>query len=137
MYCKNCGSELANGAEYCANCGKKVTRTAETSNTSTNDTNKKTSLHICAFVFMVLSIFSVCISAITIWASNVYLENTSYMLFCTLIPLAWIIPMTIKVYKAKSTTKLSMGFKVCTLLFVSLIAGILLICDSNNNNNNN
>ncbi len=47
-----------------------------------------------------------------------------------LIPLIWCIPMTIKVYKAyKGEVTLSVGFKVCTLLFVSLIGGILLLCD--------
>lgn len=138
MYCKNCGSELTDGAEYCSNCGTKVTETYQSStisNTTTTDLNKKTGLHIGAFVFMVISIFSVCGSALTIWASNIYLENTGYMMFSTLISLAWIIPMTIKVYRAKSTTELTMGFKICTLLFVNVIAGILLICDSNSNNN--
>lgn len=47
-----------------------------------------------------------------------------------LIPLAWCIPMTIKVYKAyKGEEILTTGFNVCVLLFVSLIAGILLLCD--------
>ena len=140
MYCKNCGSELTDGAEFCSNCGTKVTETYQSStisNTTTTDLNKKTGLHIGAFVFMVISIFSVCGSALTIWASNIYLENTGYMMFSTLVSLAWIIPMTIKVYRAKSTTELTMGFKICTLLFVNVIAGILLICDSNSNNNNN
>lgn len=140
MYCKNCGSELTDGAEYCSNCGTKVTETYQSStilNSSTTDSNKKTGLHTCAFVFMVLSIFSAFGSAITIWVSNIYLENTGYMIFSTLVSLAWIIPMTIKVYRVKSTTELTMGFKICTLLFVNVIAGILLICDSNSNNNNN
>ncbi len=47
-----------------------------------------------------------------------------------IIPLAWCIPMTIKVYKAyKGETELSTGFDVCVLLFVNLIGGILLLCD--------
>ncbi len=49
----------------------------------------------------------------------------------TLIPLCWCIPMTISVYKAyKGEKELGVGFKVCTLLFVSLIGGILLLCDN-------
>ncbi len=48
-----------------------------------------------------------------------------------LIPLAWCIPMTIKVYKAyKEDTELSVGFDVCVLLFVNMIGGILLLCDN-------
>lgn len=47
-----------------------------------------------------------------------------------LIPLIWYIPMTIHVYKAyKGEEDLSVGFKVCVLLFVNLIGGILLLCD--------
>ena len=48
-----------------------------------------------------------------------------------LVPLCWCIPMTVCVYKAyKGERFLSTGFKVCTLLFVSLIGGILLLCDN-------
>ncbi|MDO5330518.1 MAG: hypothetical protein Q4F15_03705 [Bacillota bacterium] len=47
-----------------------------------------------------------------------------------LIPLIWCIPMTVSVYKAyKGEKTLGVGFKVCTLLFVNLIAGILLLVD--------
>ena len=52
----------------------------------------------------------------------------------TLIPLCWMIPMTVHIYGAyKGTKTLSVGFKVCTLLFVNLISGILLLCDSDQN----
>lgn len=48
-----------------------------------------------------------------------------------LIPLIWCIPMTIMVYKAyKGELELSTGFNICVLLFVSLISGILLLCDN-------
>lgn len=41
---------------------------------------------------------------------------------CFLIPLAWCIPMTIKVYKAyKGEEELGTGFMVCTLLFVNMV----------------
>lgn len=47
-----------------------------------------------------------------------------------LIPLIWCIPMTVSVYKYyKGEKDLSVGFKVCVLIFVNLIAGILLLCD--------
>lgn len=48
-----------------------------------------------------------------------------------LIPLLWCVPMTIMVYKAyKGELELSTSFNICVLLFVSLIAGILLLCDN-------
>lgn len=48
-----------------------------------------------------------------------------------LIPLCWCIPMTVSVYKAYKCEKtLGTGFKICILLFVNLIGGILLLCDN-------
>lgn len=53
---------------------------------------------------------------------------TSLMGF--LIPLAWCLPMTIHYCKkVKNGEPVSIGFKVCTLLFVGQIAGILMLCD--------
>jgi len=47
------------------------------------------------------------------------------------IGLAWCIPMTISYYnKIKRGEPIGTAFKICTLLFVSLIAGVLMI--SNN-----
>ena len=46
-----------------------------------------------------------------------------------LIPLCWILPMSKKILKAmKEGTTLKTGFKICTLLFVNLILGIVLLC---------
>ncbi len=66
-------------------------------------------MKLAAFIFCLLTTLSTC------WL---------------IIPLIWCIPMTISIYKAyKGEKTLSTGFKVCTLLFVNLIAGILLLCD--------
>lgn len=47
-----------------------------------------------------------------------------------IVPLLWCVPMTISVYKYYKGDKfLGVGFKVCTLLFVSLIGGVILLCD--------
>lgn len=46
-----------------------------------------------------------------------------------LIPLCWILPMSKKILKAMNEgTTLTTGFKICTLLFVNLILGIVLLC---------
>lgn len=64
-------------------------------------------LRLVAFVFMVVSTVSVC------WA---------------LIPLAWMIPMTVVAWGIyKGTRPNTVAFGVCTLIFVSLVAGILLL----------
>lgn len=45
-----------------------------------------------------------------------------------LIPLAWMIPMTVISYGIyKGTKKNTVAFGVCTLIFVSLVSGILLL----------
>lgn len=50
--------------------------------------------------------------------------------FC-LVPLAWVLPMRKKIVNAiNNGTTLTTGFKVCTLLFVNLVVGILLFCSS-------
>ena len=57
--------------------------------------------------------------------------GTVFMGF-SIIPLAWCLPMTI-IYnrKIKNGEVVGTGFKVCSLLFVNTIAGILMLCDNN------
>ena len=46
------------------------------------------------------------------------------------IPLAWMIPMTITLYKAmKGEKELSIPFKICVILFNNVISGVLLLLD--------
>lgn len=49
-----------------------------------------------------------------------------------LISLVWKIPMTVRYCKSidKSGLPVGTGFKICSLLFVSMIAGILMLCDN-------
>ncbi|HEX7483697.1 MAG TPA: hypothetical protein VF281_00950 [Candidatus Saccharimonadales bacterium] len=65
---------------------------------------------------------------------NIRLAAYIFNLVCTilvgwtLIPLAWMIPMTVISYGIyKGTKKNTVAFGVCTLLFVSLVGGILLL----------
>ena len=102
-YCESCGNSMDDDAAFCPSCGKGA-RTQSTP--QTQDTSD--ALGMVAFVFMILA----CV----------------YMGFA-LFPLIWCIPMTVYAHnKLKSGEPIGIGFKVCTLLFVSLIAGILLLC---------
>ena len=102
-YCNHCGKEINDDAVICINCG---------CSTQNNELKKSNSLQIAAQVFMIIS--------------------TIYWGFF-LIPLAWCIPMTVALSnKIKSGEQISTGFKVCILLFVNIISGILLLCDTNN-----
>ena len=67
---------------------------------------------------------------------NRFLNKTSVMfsLWGGLIPLCWVIPMTIKIHNSlKNGEKLSTAFKVCTLIFANIISGILLLCMKEDN----
>lgn len=47
-----------------------------------------------------------------------------------LIPLAWCIPMTVSLNRRILRNEpISLGFKICTLIFLSLVGGILLLVD--------
>lgn len=103
MYCEHCGKELADEAIVCPNCG------CATDNYAAKKTGNG---HTAAKVFMILG----CVLSA----------------FSFLIPLAWTIPMTVIYCKrSKQGIPMGTGFKVCTLLFVSLIAGILMLCEDN------
>ena len=46
-----------------------------------------------------------------------------------LLPLAWCLPITISIFNRMRDKKpIGTGLKVCSLLFVSLVAGICLLC---------
>ena len=114
MFCRNCGNKVEEGSKFCSNCGCSLEQSNETQfNRSIDDTNS--TLKMLAKVFMIIG----CISCSSV-----------------LIPLIWAIPMTISLCnKLKYNEKISVAFKVCTLLFVSLVAGILLLCIDDSDNN--
>ena len=66
-------------------------------------------------------------------AAKVLMIISTVFLGLYILPLAWCLPMTISYSKSiKKGKRIGTGFKVCTLLFVNLIAGILLLCDDEN-----
>ena len=105
-YCKNCGSQIEDEAVVCVSCGcSTATQPAKSETSST--------LKLIAKIFMILG----CIA-----------------FGWTLIPLCCTVPMTVHYWKACKNNQLGgIGFKVCSLLFVSLIAGVLMLIDSDNN----
>ncbi len=112
-FCSHCGAELRDEAIVCPKCGCGVSVSVE-------EPKKSTGLQTAVKVFMVLG----CVV-------NAGLGFIIYGLF-SLITLCWTLPMTIHYFKAVNSGKsVGVGFKVCSLLFVSLIAGILMLCDNN------
>lgn len=52
-----------------------------------------------------------------------------------IIAAAWIVPMTILTHKAAKDPYKHTGLGVCTLLFVNIISGILMLADDGNRAN--
>ena len=102
-YCQKCGKEIVEEAVICTGCGCAVAE--EKKGEGGND-----GLAVAGKVFLILG----CILQ-------------GWLLF----PLAWCLPITISICtKMKKNEPVGTGLKVCSLLFVSMIGGILLLCRS-------
>lgn len=139
-YCEHCGSEMDDDAKFCPKCGQKAGGDAHecTSPNKNSERCYSSKLRTAAFVFMILSIvctflaFLICVIAFGNPNSSAQIASTSKGAACIyLIPLLWQIPMTVVVYKGIHDGRhIGVAFKVITLLLVSLVGGILLLCDS-------
>ncbi len=108
-YCKKCGAQIEDESVVCVHCGCAVDVPANNAQPSTVQTVAK--------VFMILG----CIVSA----------------FYFLIPLCWTIPMTVKYCRSiEQNQPVSTAFKICSLLFVNLVAGILMLCDNGESQNN-
>lgn len=106
-YCTHCGAQLDDAAVVCPGCGCATDEFAANSSAQAT-VAKDNTLNTVIKVFMILGCLSYG------WL---------------LVPLAWTIPMTVSFFnKVRDGRKVGVGFKVCTLLFVNLIAGICLLC---------
>ena len=132
MYCKNCGHQVDDKAVICTQCGcltdfgeklnfnqnnqaqtNQPTPVQPTNQTSTSSNSDET----LGTIAKVLAIVSTVILGLYI------------------IPLAWMLPMTISLSnKLNNKEPISIGFKICILLFVNTIAGILLLCRKGDEN---
>jgi len=113
-YCPKCGAEMADDARFCPKCGAEyIVQNANTEMVTGQVQTQSDTLKTAAKVFMVI--------------------GTVVLGLCTWIALAWCLPMTITYFdKVKKGEPVGTGFKVCCLLFVSLIAGIIMLCDNDN-----
>ena len=103
-FCSKCGNEIMDEAVICPKCGCAV------ENAQKEQPIPQSGLKTAAKVFMIL--------------------GTIFWALFWLIPLCWCLPMTIIYFgKVNRGEKVSVAFKVCSLLFVSLIGGILMLCD--------
>ena len=104
-FCQKCGKEIMDEAIICPGCGCNVAEEKKPVSGG-ND-----GLAVASKIFLIIG----CIAQ-------------GWML----LPLAWCLPITISICnKMKRNEPVGTGLKVCSLLFVSAIGGILLLCRSN------
>ena len=148
MFCSHCGHEVSDEAVVCIHCGCMIDRPKQTNkgiaqNISSSNQAKVSGLKIAAKVFMIISVsldavyffFMLGLALVASAPTNADFLGLGFMY---LIPLIWQIPMLgCFLNKIRNGEPISIGFKVCTLIFFSLIAGILLLCDQEDYENNN
>lgn len=152
-YCQHCGAELHDEAAVCLRCGCKVSKSQQSS--SVNNTLgtiskifmilSSASCAIVAFLLLVLAIvvaivgeipFPTDVEELSELIGIIMSVGLGWMAFFYALPLAWCIPMTVSVHKKLSNKEpISVALKVCTLIFVNQISGILLLCMDENQNN--
>lgn len=132
MYCIHCGNEIADDAVVCVHCGRWVE--AQKAVPVKVEKGDGRGLRIAVFILMIVAcvinaVYSA-INGVTL-APDEQLRGTIAFLFAVL-PLTWCVPMTVIYFiKFRNKEKVGTAFKVCTLIFVSMISGILMFCDNN------
>jgi len=152
-YCTFCGEGLPDDAIFCTKCGRKTVFVQSEAKYPDDAAKRNSTLTSIAKIFMIISCalsglialiytaLAILGGAIGFYAFEVesgidpsivmgaYIGACIVIAACFTLPLAWAIPMTVHVFKADREGKpLSTAFKVCTLIFVSIIPGILLLC---------
>lgn len=126
-YCSKCGTALNDDAIVCTKCGNFVnwnnTAVKNSNNTAVKSSNSGTQKAAKIFMIITCAFLALC--------ATLFVGKNWIYFFACLIPLCWTIPMTVSYFsKTKKGESVSTGFKVCSLLFVNLIAGICMLCDN-------
>ena len=101
-FCVHCGAEIHEEAVVCVKCGRSVESPKAVAN------EKDDTMSLVVKIFLIIG----CVTQ-------------GFMI----LPLAWCLPITISIFNRMRDKKpIGTGLKVCSLLFVNLIAGICLLC---------
>ena len=143
-FCSQCGAQVLADAIVCPRCGLALNATP-----ATKAARSSKGLQTAAKIFMILGCALFVVAAGLSWlvytqASALTADLGEYldynpaqsmlgMAIGYLVPLLWAVPMTLHYCRCvKQNQPVGVVFKVCTLLFVNLIAGIIMLCDNNN-----
>lgn len=119
-FCRSCGTQLEDSVAFCHQCGEacEPTRQAPRQEVYTQQTYQQNTVSRESGMTTVIKVMMI-------------LGTVSAAAW--ILPLAWCIPMYISYdNKVKNREPISDGFKVCVLLFVNTIAGVLMFCDKDN-----
>lgn len=123
-FCTKCGNEVSDACNFCPVCGEKIRHNTDeifsenervyndefASNTMDEYIIEPSTLQKVAKVFMIIS----CVVGA----------------FYFLIPLCWLVPMYLHFKKCMDEKRpTSTAFRVCVLIFMNMVAGILLLVD--------
>ena len=130
-YCTKCGNQIADESTFCPVCGAQVAAPQAAPQVAPQQPEQPYAQPQQYYAPQQPAYYAPVKqeSGLTTAAKILMIVGTVFMGFY-LIPLAWCIPMTVIYFrKLKNNEPISTGFKVCCLLFVSLIGGILMLCD--------
>ncbi|MBQ9761021.1 MAG: zinc-ribbon domain-containing protein [Clostridia bacterium] len=111
-FCSKCGTQIEDDAIICLGCGRMVDGAPSTAQPADSVAQSRSGFVTAAKVFLII--------------------GTILMAIMTFgIGLAWCLPMTLSYFRrTKDGTPVSVGFKVCVCLFVSMLGGIFMFCDN-------
>ena len=118
-YCPKCGAPLSEAAKFCTKCGAKLDEFVPTEPEHkpnagmSNPAPTSSNLQTVAYIFLLIATI----------AGGFFI-----------LPLAWCLPITISIRRRMNRgERIGVGLKVCAMIFVSIVAGICLLADSDSN----
>ncbi|MBR4766103.1 MAG: zinc ribbon domain-containing protein [Clostridia bacterium] len=154
-FCTQCGARVSADADFCIVCGSSFNPTAQASDYASGTYNEPPQYNNAQYGPVNRNPYSYRAEDHgRVGAGNAYQYNQPYqssssaqtgdlikllikafmIVGCVtfgwlIIPLFWCIPMTVKAFRClDSGEPMSLTFKVCSLIFVNLIAGVCMLC---------
>ena len=134
-YCVKCGTQLHDDARFCSKCGNPTeSKQFENQTEYTQPGNSNPNVHYVIHRTAAKESNSQSESPYATFrmlAKIFMIVGTVLMSLNAVFPLAWCLPMTIYyINKINKGEKVSIAFKICSLIFVSELAGILMLLDT-------
>ena len=142
MYCKSCGAVINSGASFCENCGAAVSALRYCENCGNEMPADSVICPVCGFSSSQVTESSQ-VRRGPANQNNPLSDREETLKFIVklfmiigcvtfgwlVFPLLWCIPLTVSVFnKFKTGEEITVGTKICVLIFVNVIGGICLLC---------